>query len=139
MEKTYIAKGQTVKAQSFVEHICLKNHLENYFGAISMAFENLLYLANSKLFVSFSHCKDGICFTFTSDDCVFKNIDFEDVSNDKNKQIFTLKALSDCVKVSKNGDSLKMYFFTDPIEEELVISRKEKISAYLHKKVTLNK
>lgn len=139
MEKAYITKNQINKAHNFVEHICVKYRLENYFGAISVSFENLLALLDNQVFVSFSHCKGGVCFSFESESCDFRKINFDSENLDDYLSVFLIKSLSDEVNVSAKGDKLEMCFYVDGVEKEIAIGRREKIEAYSHRNSMVSK
>ncbi len=139
MEKIYIAKGQYAKFETFMEQICEKNRLYNYIGAMNMALENVIKFANQDLILSVSHYKDGIHFSVQVDNDLFSSISFSDTTNADFETLFLIKSLPDDINISADGKSIDLFFAIDGIEEELAMSRREKIKAYSFRKVTVTR
>ena len=119
--------------EAFMERICENYKLYNYIGAISMALEYALKLANDNIWLSFCHVKDGVCFSVQTDDNRFASINLSDGNNDDDV-LFIIKHLSDSINISENGNSMELFFSIDGVEEELLMKRKEKLKNYsLHK------
>lgn len=137
MEKIYITNGQISKFESFMEPIYEKYRLYSYAGAIHIAIESVLNIVNQDIILSFSHYKDGICFSIEVNSDLFSQISFSDTKNQNFDALFLIKHLANSIDISQDGKIMKLFFSIDGIEEELSVSRKEKIKAYSFRKVKI--
>ena len=135
--KIHIPKGNTYLFETFMERICENYKLYNYIGAMSMALEYALQLADDNTCVSFRHVKDGVCFSLQTDSGRFAAINLTDGDNTDDVS-FIIKHLSDAINISRNGSVMELFFSIDGVEDELVLKRKEKIKTYsLHNLTTV--
>lgn len=106
---------------------------------MNMALENVIKFANQDLILSVSHYKDGIHFSVQVDNDLFSSISFSDTTNADFETLFLIKSLPDDINISADGKSIDLFFAIDGIEEELAMSRREKIKAYSFRKVTVTR
>ncbi|MBR1774805.1 MAG: hypothetical protein IJ759_04680 [Bacteroidales bacterium] len=137
MEQIYIKKGQFSEFETFMEQVCEKNRLYNYIGAIDIALESVLKIADCDIVMSYSHYKDGICFSVQTDSDKFSSLSFSDTSNNNFESLFLIKNLTDTVNISRDGKVIDLYFSIDGIEEELAVSRKERIKSFSCKRLAI--
>ncbi len=139
MEKVYITKGNYSGFETFLEQVCDKYHLYNYIGAIDIAIEKVLEVAQADVLLSASNTKEGICFSFEAKESIFSKISFSDRDNPMFDTLFIIKNLSDYIQISEDGKVMNLYFYINGIEEELVIKRRENIKSYSSNKLSMAK
>lgn len=137
MEQIYIKQGLFSDFETFMEQICEKKRLYNYIGAITTALENVLRYADCDTVISYSNYKDGICFSVTAESDKFSSISFSDTAGTDFESLFIIKCLTDTVNISRDGKTMDLFFSIDGIEEELAVSRREKIKAFSSKRTVV--
>lgn len=135
IEKINILSTEVFKAEEFIEDICSRNHLYNYFGSISMALSTAISMLNGKISVSFEKCVGGVVFSVSSKDEVFKDLDFEHLEEDTTNALFLVDSLSDGIAIMDNGKTLEISFLVNGIAPELAMQRNEYLRQYSSKEV----
>lgn len=135
IEKINILSTENFKAEDFVEEICSRNHLYNYFGSISVAISTALTLVSGKISVSFEKCVGGVVFAISCKEDIFQDIDFRQIGDEKTNSLFLINSLTDEIEVKDKGRTLELIFYVNGIAPELAMQRKEAIEQYSLKEV----
>ena len=131
MEKLVIqsTKDNITRAEELIYDICVNNHVENYYGVISVAVlqavENAIIHGNhcdkNKLVrVECGNCKGGMFFEIKDEGEGFASERYGElpIEGEKGDGIFLMKTLSDKIVYSENGSRVRMEFVISGIESD---------------------
>ena len=120
-------KDNIVHAEELIYDVCASNHVEKYYGVISVAVlqavENAIIHgnhcdANKKVKVEWGNCKGGMFFEIKDEGAGFATEQYGGLpmEGEKGEGIFLMKTLADKIVYSENGSRVRLEFKIDGIE-----------------------